>query len=63
MTNRVWILNCKVNGFSFKVFLRTIESKLRDYIETELPSCISYSGATPKEVEAASLLNLPIYCY
>lgn len=63
MANRVWLLYCELNGFSFKVLLRTTEEKLHDYIKTELPQCKSYVGAGEKEIEAAIVLKLPIYCY
>ena len=60
---RVWVITCQKDGFTYKVFLETIEEKLNSYIMTELPGAVSYSGATDKEVEAARTLHLPIYLY
>jgi len=63
MEKRVWTLTCDLNGFKFKVYLRTLETSLHDYIKTELPQCTSYVGSSDKEIELASKLGLPIYCY
>ena len=63
MYERIWQVTCIDNGFKYKVFIRTTEQKLQEYMETELPYAVNYSGATDKEVEAAKLLGLPIYCY
>ena len=61
---RVWILTCSLNGFTFKILLRTLETKIFDYIYSELPrALVSYSGAGEKEIAAAVILGMPIYCY
>ena len=64
MNQRVWILTCSLNGFTFKILLRTLETKIFDYMHSELPrALVSYSGASEKEIEAAAFLKIPIYCY
>lgn len=63
MTNMVWLVSGMKNGFVWKVLIRTTEEKLHKYMETELPTATSYTGATEKEVNAANLLGMPIYCY
>ena len=61
--NRNWMITCERNGFRYKVFVNTTEEALRDYMATELPEAVSYTGATDAEIEAARMLNLPIYLY
>lgn len=63
MYTRVWTVKCSENGFSYVVFVRTTEEKLRDYMKTELPNAVSYCGASEKEISAAKILGLPVYCY
>ena len=63
MENRVWVVSGINNGFVWKVLIRTTEEKLHGYIETELPTATKYTGATEKEISAAQLLGMPIYCY
>lgn len=63
MYNRVWMVTCERFGFTYKVFVNTTEERLRDYMETELPEAVKYTGATDAEVEAARLLKMPIYLY
>lgn len=63
MYERVWKIKCSRNGFTYCVMVRTVEDKLKGYMETELPEAISYRGATEAEELAAKVLGLPIYCY
>lgn len=58
-----WIVTCERHGFRYVVLVNSTEERLREYMETELPEAISYTGATDAEVEAARLLRLPIYLY
>lgn len=60
---RNWKISCQEHGFKFVIFVNATENRLRSYIETEIPSVISYTGATDKEIEAARELQLPIYLY
>ena len=63
MTERVWAVKIEINGFASKVLVRATEERLREYIDSELECWKSYCGASDKEVEAAKILGLPIYCY
>lgn len=63
MYERVWKVKCSRNGFTYCVMVRTVEDKLKGYMETELPEAVSYRGATEAEELAAMVLGLPIYCY
>ena len=60
---RIWIVTTKRNGFMFKVLIRATEEKLREYIASELPEAVRYTGASQEEVSAAEDLGLLIYCY
>ena len=63
MYRRVWIVNCRRRGFTYKIFVETNEDGLRDYMKSEIPEAVSYSGATDSEVAAWKLLGLPVYLY
>ncbi len=63
MLTKIWVITCQQNGFTYKIFIDTVEEKLHAYMETELPQAVSYSGATEQEVKAARDLRLPIYLY
>ena len=63
MYERIWKVKCYRNGFTYYVMVRTMEEKLRGYMETELPETVSYSGATEEEELAAKVLGLSVYCY
>lgn len=63
MAKRTWIVICERNGFRFDIFVNATEERLRDYMETEIPEAVAYTGATEQEIEAARLLKLPVYLY
>ena len=60
---RVWIVTCMKAGFTYKILVETTENGLWQYMESELPEAVKYSGATAEEVAAAKLLKMPIYLY
>ena len=63
MMRRAWLVKVSWNGFIVCVFIRATEERLHDFIETELPGAVSYTGATESELESGLRLGLPVYCY
>ena len=60
---RVWLVKVSRNGFLYCVFVRATEERLLDFINTELPHAVGYTGATDSELECGIKLGLPVYCY
>lgn len=63
MYQRVWLVTCERNGFTYKILVDATEKRLIEYMKTELPDSKRYVGATEKEIEAARDLRMPIYLY
>lgn len=60
---KVWLVKVSRNGFLVCVFVRATEERLHDFIESELPHAVSYTGASDSELESGLKLGLPVYCY
>lgn len=60
---RNWMITCERNGFRYKIFVNATEDRLHEYVESEIPEAVKYSGATDKDIESARQLGLPIYLY
>lgn len=59
----MWKVKALVNGFEVMVMVKATcrDDKLIEYLNTELPGWVSYSGATRKEEEAAVALGMKVY--
>ena len=63
MEKRTWMITCERYGFRYKVFVNATEDRLQKYMASVLPEAVKYTGATDAEIEAARLLQLPVYLY
>lgn len=57
----VWKITYESRLFQHMILVRGTENEMRDYLESEFGYIGRYSACTQQELDAAEILNIPVY--